>query len=133
MTIGDYKTTKANNAPTKFTKKYEYQLMCYAWMMKEQGMDINNIELCYIKRYVPGKVSEKTGKTGKAYPITVTTITKEYTDETHAFAGSIIKLVSETMRYFFDNPESAPYLFSDIRISQNINVDEYLGNIEALF
>lgn len=119
---GDYKSTGNKSAPTSMSYQHKQQVKDYAWGLRESGENITSVEVTYIKAYVPGTPGKpnKDGisKLGKAYPAEVVSFTEPYTDEDHEIIGSQIKLVAETMEYFFDNPKLAYLLFRDKRLQE---------------
>ena len=116
QTVIDYKTTYGGLAPKKMEAKHRWQLLCYASILNKHGWNITHIEAVYISRYKPGKVSEKTGKTGKAYPSLLTPIREPITDDSLQFIDSLIDLVFDTVQFFFENPQHANICFKDQRL-----------------
>ncbi|MBS9782736.1 MAG: hypothetical protein KGV43_02920, partial [Arcobacter sp.] len=67
----DYKTTSDLVAKTYIPTNYKWQLLTYAWLLKQKGIEIDTIRIIWITKNVVGRISEKTGKPMKDYPSTV--------------------------------------------------------------
>lgn len=115
-TIIDWKTTSAKTPPTKFSRNYWFQQMTYAWVLKQQGIDINFLKLVFITQNETGRVSEKTGKPLKDYPSTVSVVTEPVTEENLELIGSCLKLIAESVQAWKDNPEIRYLLAQDMRL-----------------
>lgn len=127
---GDYKSTGNKSVPASMSYEHKLQVKVYGWALRELGHNITSIEVTYIKADVPGVPGKpnKDGisKIGKSYPAAIVTYTEPYTDEDHEIIGSQIKLVAETMEYFFKNPQLAYILFKDMRFKgQKFEVEPY--------
>lgn len=115
-TIMDWKTTSAKTAPTKFSRRYWFQQMCYAWVLKQQGIDIRFLKLVYITQSEMGRVSEKTGKPLKDYPSVISVVTEEVTDDKLALIGSCLGIVAESVQAWHKMPEIRHLLAQDSRV-----------------
>lgn len=115
-TIMDWKTTGAKSPPTKFSRNYWFQQMTYAWVLKQQGININYLKLVYITTSDTGRVSEKTGKPLKDYPSTCSVVTEQVTQESLDLIGSCLKLVAESVQAWNTNPEVRHLLAQDMRL-----------------
>jgi len=113
--VGDYKTTRVKLLPKAISYKHRLQLYCYAYMMRKDGFIVNKIEITYIKRNIDGEISAKTGKTGKAYPPELLTLTEDFTDENYAFIESLLMLCAETFEAFLKQPELGYIFYKDYR------------------
>lgn len=116
-TIIDWKTTSAKTVPTKFSRSYWFQQMTYAWVLKQQGIDINYLKLVFITQSDTGRVSEKTGKSLKDYPSTYGVVTEEVTDEKLLMIGSCLKLICESVDTWNKQPELRHLLAQDMRLA----------------
>jgi hypothetical protein len=116
VTLMDWKTTSAKTAPTKFSRNYWFQQMVYAWVLKQQGVNVRWIKLVYITQSEVGRVSEKTGKALKDYPATVSVVTEEVTDDNLELIGSCLKLVAESVETWYKKPELRHLLAQDMRL-----------------
>lgn len=115
-TIIDWKTTGAKTPPTRFSRNYWFQQMTYAWVLKQQGIDINFLKLVFITQNETGRVSEKTGKPLKDYPSTYSVVTEPVTEEGLEIIGSCLKLVAESVQTWNDQPELRHLLSQDMRL-----------------
>jgi len=115
-TIMDWKTTSAKSPPKRFSRNYWFQQMTYAWVLKQQGIDINYLKLVFISQSEMGRVSEKTGKPLKNYPSVVTTLTEEVTAEGLDLIGSCIGIIAESVQMWNDKPELRHLLAQDSRL-----------------
>jgi hypothetical protein len=115
-TIIDWKTTGAKTPPTKFSRNYWFQQMTYAWVLKQQGIDIRYLKLVFVTQNDTGRVSEKTGKPLKDYPSQVSVVTEEVTEEGLDIIGSCLNLVAESVQTWHNNPELRHLLSQDMRL-----------------
>jgi hypothetical protein len=115
-TIMDWKTTGAKTPPTRFSRNYWFQQMTYAWVLKQQGIDIRYLKLVYITQNETGRVSEKTGKPLKDYPSQISVVTEEVTQDSLDLIGSCLQLVAESVQTWNDNPELRHLLAQDLRL-----------------
>lgn len=115
-TIMDWKTTSMKSPPTKFSRNYWFQQMTYAWVLKQQGIDIRYLKLVFITQNDTGRVSEKTGKPLKDYPSQVSVVTEEVTQEGLELIGSCLNLVAQSVQAWHDNPELRHLLAQDMRL-----------------
>ena len=124
----DYKSTADKLPPKKIEWKHKLQAWCYAYLLKQDGIDVDAIEIVYITRYHPGVVSAKTGKTGRNYQPTITSLQVSFDQNNYDFIESIIKLAAETLEYFVANPDTAYLLFKDYRL-KGVNFDKYIKDL----
>jgi hypothetical protein len=115
-TIMDWKTTSAKTPPTRFSRNYWFQQMTYAWVLKQQGVDINYLKLVFVTQNETGRVSEKTGKPLKDYPSQVSVVTEQVTQEGLDLIGSCLNLVAESVHAFKEQPELRHLLAQDLRL-----------------
>lgn len=115
-TIMDWKTTSAKTPPTRFSRNYWFQQMTYAWVLKQQGVDIRYLKLVYITQNETGRVSEKTGKPLKDYPSEVSVVTEEVTEDGLELIESCLSVVAESVQMFRDKPELRHLLAQDGRL-----------------
>lgn len=115
-TIIDWKTTSAKTAPTRFSRNYWFQQMCYAWVLKQQGVNVRYIKLVYITTSELGRVSEKTGKPLKDYPSVVSEVVEEVTDEKLELIGSCLGIIAESVQLWHEKPELRHILAQDSRL-----------------
>ena len=115
-TIMDWKTTSAKSPPTRFSRNYWFQQMTYAWVLKQQGIDIRFLKLVYITQNETGRVSEKTGKPLKDYPSQYSVVTEEVTQDNLDLIGSCLNLVAESVKTFRENKDLRHLLAQDMRL-----------------
>ena len=114
--LGDWKTTSAKTAPTKFSRNYWFQQMVYAWVLKQKGIKVRAIKLIYVTTAEVNRFSEKTGKALKDYPSVVSVVTEEVTDENLELIGSCLQLIAESVDTWYKNPELRHLLAQDMRL-----------------
>lgn len=114
--IVDWKTTSSKNPPTSFSRAYWFQQMTYAWVLKQQGIDIHFIRLAYITTADVGRVSEKTGKPLKDYPSTFSVVVEEVTEENLELIGSCLNVIAESVQTWNEKPELRHLLAQDGRL-----------------
>lgn len=117
-TIVDWKTTSLMTPPTKFSRKYWFQQMVYAWILKQQGYDIQYIKLVYITQSNVGRISEKTGKPLKDYPSQVAEVVEEVTQANLDLIDSCLKVAAESVVTFKEKPELRHLLAQDWRLRE---------------
>ena len=115
-TIIDWKTTGAKSPPTRFSRNYWFQQMTYAWVLKQQGIQIDFLKLVFITQNETGRVSEKTGKPLKDYPSTYSVVTEPVTEESLDLIGSCLTLVAESVHTWQTQPELRHLLAQDLRL-----------------
>ena len=115
-TIMDWKTTSSKVPPVKFSRNYWFQQMTYAWVLKQQGVNIRYLKLVYITQNETGRISDKTGKPLKDYPSEVSVVTEEVTEEGLELIGSCLQLVAESVQTWNNNPELRHLLAQDMRL-----------------
>ena len=114
--VVDFKTTSSKTPPKTFQRSYWFQCMVYAWLYKQQGIDIKFIQLVYITRSETGRVSEKTGKPLKDYPSQTSIVTEPVTEESLALIESCIHLITESVEAWNAHPELHHILAQDMRL-----------------
>jgi ATP-dependent helicase/DNAse subunit B len=116
--IGDYKTYNSKSKPKSIPMNYKYQLLVYAWLLKQNGYNPTRIKLVYVNRSIDGEISEKTGKRLKSYPTEVTVLVESIDEESLEFIGSLLQLCKETLLATKKHPELTHVLWSDMRLKQ---------------
>jgi len=116
----DYKSTSSKLAPKSMSRKYEWQLLVYAYCLKKEvGIDVVEIEDIFINHEHIGEISPKTGKQLKSYPSVVTPIGRTIGQEDFDFIESIINLISDSVYKFITTPEDRYLLAMDYRLKGN--------------
>lgn len=118
-TIIDYKTVsgKARNLD-KIPYGYKLQLLCYAYIYRQMGFNIDEISIIWITKPIDGGVSAKTGKPLKSYPSKVIQVTERINKEDFNFIESILKLVAESLDVSAKNPQLRHIIWKDWRLKQ---------------
>jgi len=114
--IVDYKTYSSKAKPRAIPMGYKYQLLIYAYIYQQMGVNVDRIRLVYVNRYIDGGVSEKTGKPLKSYAPEVTVLTEGITDDDIDFIKSVLSLCSETYLKVKEDPSLAYLLYRDYRL-----------------
>jgi hypothetical protein len=115
-TIMDWKTTSSKTPPSSFSRNYWFQQMTYAWVLKQQGIDIEFLKLVFITQNETGRVSEKTGKPLKDYPSQVSVVTEQVTENNLELIGSCLSLIAESVQTWNKHPELRHLLALDLRL-----------------
>lgn len=115
-TIVDYKTTSSLTPPKTISRPYWFQQMAYVWLARMNGYSINTIRLVFITAQEVNRISEKTGKSLKDYPSTVTLVEHHVTDQDIEIIDSTLKLVAHSVKAWNDQPEIRHLLAQDWRL-----------------
>lgn len=115
-TVVDYKTTSAKTAPTSFPRQYYFQLMTYAWVLKQLGRAPSTLRLVYVTRMIDGGYSDKTGNKLKDYPSTCTVLNHSITDSDWDLIDGCIKLIAHSVQTWQQQPELRYLLAQDYRL-----------------
>lgn len=116
--LTDYKTYNSKIAPKSFNFGYKLQLLTYALILREQGINVTRIRNVYINRPVDGGISEKTGKPLKSYPPAVTVLTHVITDEDLVYVKSMLDLWKDTYLTGLKHPELLHIIYHDPRLKE---------------
>lgn len=113
-TIGDYKTC---GSIKQDIGEYKYQLLTYAWIERQLGVDIDSLEVVYIQRPNRGYISEKTGKVIGIKPAKVETIRYEITDTDMEEIKELLLSVDSTIELVHRLPSLKSILFRENKLS----------------
>lgn len=134
LIVGDYKSTGSKLMPKSPSYDHIFQAQVYATILQLEGTNVDAIEINYIKGNVPGAISEKTGKTGKAYPTEQKTFTIPFTRDDFEKKHGQMMNISDTMNHFFSHPELSHILFGNqLYKGRTFDVSAYQGTTEVLF
>ena len=114
--IVDFKTTSALSAPSRIPRNYWFQQMCYVYMARSAGMNIDSFALVYVTTDQVGRISEKTGKPMKDYPATASILEHIVTDDDMRIITDVVRLVSDSVICWQDNPDMRYLLAQDLRL-----------------
>ncbi len=114
--IVDYKTYNSKSKPKGIPMNYRYQLLLYAYIYTQLGIEVDRIRLVYVNRNIDGGISEKTGKALKSYPPEVTVLTESITKDDLDFIESCITLCKETYLKSLADPSLTHLLYRDMRL-----------------
>ena len=115
-TIVDYKTTSMIKLPDTIKYEYRLQLLTYAWVLKQKGINIDRIRIVYVSRDKPGAISEKTGKQLKSYPSQVKVLTENILEQDLEYIDGIINLIADSIERWNSTPEDRYLLAKDYRL-----------------
>lgn len=119
-TITDYKTTSITSPKDTIPYNYKLQLLCYAYIYRALGYEVEKIEIVWVTQPQLNRISEKTGKPLKDYPCKVVTATHYLTPDDWEFIESVLYLVAETVKADKDYPELRHIIWKDYRLKQII-------------
>jgi ATP-dependent helicase/DNAse subunit B len=114
--VVDYKTYNSKTKPKVMPAYYKYQLLVYAWVLKQKGYNVTRLRLVYVNRFIDGGVSEKTGNPLKSYPPEVTVITEQIEQADFDFIESQLNLAADTVEFHRENPHLAHIVWHDPRL-----------------
>lgn len=117
--VSDYKTYNSKTAPKAIPLHYKYQILVYAWILKQNGYNPTRIRLIYVNRNIDGGVSEKTGKPLKSYPPTTTVLTEVITQEDLDFIEGLLYLAVDSIQAWKAHPELAHVIWHDPRLKED--------------
>jgi hypothetical protein len=116
--VVDYKTYNSKTKPRSIPLGYKYQLLLYAVMYINAGIEVDRIRLVYVNRHIDGGISEKTGKPLKSYPPEVTVLTETVTNEDIDFIHDLLDMCNETYLASIKYPELVHLLYRDMRLKK---------------
>ena len=114
--IVDYKTYNSKTKPRAIPQHYRYQLLVYAWILRQNGYNPTRGRLVYVNRYIDGGISDKTGKPLKSYPPEVTELTETFTEEDFDFIESQLWLAVDSIEASKAHPELTHVIWHDPRL-----------------
>ena len=114
--IIDFKTTDTMSPIQKIPSYYKWQMLAYAWMLRELGMEKRFLKLIWITTSRVGRVSEKTGKPLKDSPSEIFEIVEEITPQDYEFIESYLRLIGESVLAGYKYPELVYIIFADYRL-----------------
>lgn len=112
----DYKTYNSKTEPRSIPQHYKYQLLTYAYILRDMGYTVTRIRLVYVNRFIDGGISEKTGKPLKSYPPKVTVLTETITEEDFEFIKGLLELAVDSVEAAKKYPELLHVIFHDPRL-----------------
>jgi hypothetical protein len=115
--ISDYKSYSSKTKPRTIPQHYKYQLLVYAWILTQNGYNVNRVRLVYINRHIEGEISEKTGKQMKSYPPEVTVLTEAVEQSDLDFIEGLLKLCVDSCLAGEKYPELAHVIWHDPRLA----------------
>ena len=115
-TVLDWKTTSTLTAPKTISYPYRLQLLCYAWLYRQQGKPVNRIQIAYVTRAETNRISEVTQKRLKDYPSTISILSESISETDLEFIESILNLIAHSVQTFKSNPELQFLLAQDWRL-----------------
>jgi len=104
LVLRDYKT--AGKKPSGFTYAYRLQLHTYAWILRQQGINISYIELQYVT------------KPTKTLPVRTFNFREPFTSEDYDKIDSQLQLIAESADAWNQHPELRYLLAQDLRLKQ---------------
>lgn len=103
--IRDYKT--AAKKPSSFSYDYKVQSLIYAWVMRQKGVNVTEIELQYVV------------KPTKTLPVRNVEFKHVITEEDMDFIENVIHLIADHVKTWKEKPELRYLLAQDIRLKGN--------------
>ena len=106
-TIVDYKNVATKPNTDKIPWNYYIQLMAYAWMCREEGIEIDKIRLVYIVRPT------------KTLPIRIFTVNQIINDDDYKAVEDVLELIASTILTINDEPHLIPLLFKSMSLKKD--------------
>jgi len=107
LTVRDYKT--ASQKPTSFSYAYKLQSYIYAYILRQKGINITQVELCYTVQPTKAKPSD----------FRTLNFTLPFDDQAYNFIEGILNLIADSVQVFRDYPDIRYLLACDYRMKQN--------------
>lgn len=103
----DYKNVSTKPNTDKIKWEYYIQLMAYAWLCRQEGIEIDRIRIVYTVRPT------------KTLPVRVFTVTQVITEEDYQAIKDVLQLISDTILLSKSNPELRYLLFKSMQLKEN--------------
>ena len=102
----DYKNVSTKPKTDKIPWNYYIQLMAYAWLLKQEGTEINKIRLVYTVRPT------------KTLGVRVFKVTQVITERDYQAVEDVLQLISDTILLSKSNPELNYLLFKSMELKE---------------
>ena len=102
LTVRDYKT--ASSKPTSFSYAYKLQAYTYAYILRQKGIPIGQVELCYAVQPT------------KTLPVRTFNFVLPFDDQAYDFIEGILFLIGDSVQAFKALPEWRYLLACDYRL-----------------
>lgn len=116
--IVDYKTTSDTSPKDYIPYNYKLQLLTYAYIYKQMGLDIDRITIIWITQEQINRGLGKNGRPLKDYPVIVSRVSESISKQDFEFIESLLKLVAETIVADQQHPELRHIIWRDYRLKQ---------------
>mgnify|MGYP004005806541 FL=1 len=114
-TVYDFKTYNSKTKPKSMQYGYRIQLLTYAKLLRDKGININYISTINVSAYIDGGISEKTQKPLKSYPSDVTVLTEPITPDDLEMIKNIHEVIAEAVETYIAEPRLRGILAQDNR------------------
>jgi len=104
LTVRDFKT--ATSKPRGWTSEYTQQAFTYAYILHQQGIKIDQVELCFVVRPT------------KTLPARVFNFTKPFDSDAYDYIEGVLKLVADSVTTFKEYPACRYLLAGDYRLRE---------------
>lgn len=105
LTVRDYKT--ASSKPSTFNWGYTLQAYTYAYILHQQGIKVNEVELCFAVQPT------------KTLPVRTFNFKKPFDDHAYNMIEGILKLIAESVQCWNEYPDCRYLLAGDYRLRSN--------------
>ena len=106
LTLRDYKS--ASKKPSSFSYAYKLQAYTYAYILRQQGIKISKVELCYTIRPTKAKPSD----------YRVLRFEAPFDEQAYDFIEGILKLIADSIQCFQDYEDLRYLLSCDYRLKK---------------
>lgn len=119
-TVFDFKTYNSKTKPKSMQYGYRIQLLSYAKLLRDRGININYISTINVSAFIDGGYGKvlKDGSQNKLkdYPSDVTPLMEPITQDDLDMINNIHKLIAESVATFRDIPNMRHLLAQDMRL-----------------
>ena len=105
LTVRDYKNSSTK--PKGFSHEYTLQAFTYAYILHQQGIKVDQVELCFVVRPT------------KTLPARVFNFTKPFDSEAYDYIEGVLKLVADSVTTFKEYPACRHLLAGDWRLRED--------------
>lgn len=103
----DYKNVSTKPKTDKIPWNYYIQLMAYAWMARQEGIEIDKIRLVYVVRPT------------KTLPVRVFKVTQVIGEDDYKAIEEVLEIISDTVLLSKSNPELNYLLFKSMQFKES--------------
>lgn len=107
LMVVDYKTTSTKPKTDKIPWNYYIQAMAYAWMLKQQGLEVDRIRIVWIV------------KPTKTLPVRIFKVTQIINEKDYQAIEEVLEIIADTILLSKSNPELNYLLFKSMQLKES--------------